>query len=59
MVNLVVALFLFWMVTADRILEEDGQLASQQLTRLKMGYAGVLWLEMIVVIMVYSMEQLN
>ena len=57
--NLICALFLFWLVTADRILFDDGKLETEQFTKKKIAYIAVLWLELIIITMVYSVEQIN
>ena len=58
-VNLLVALFLFWLVTADRIFFDDGKLVTEELTKKKIGYVIVLWIELVICAMVYSMQQIN
>jgi hypothetical protein len=41
---MIVFLFFIWIVTADRIKEEDGQIHSEQITKKKIAYIGVIWL---------------
>ena len=43
-INLVAVLFLFWLVTADRIHFDDGQLTTEQFTKKKVFVVFILWL---------------
>ncbi len=58
-VNLIVVLFLFWLVAADRIHQDDGQLRTEELTKKKIAYIVLLWLELVICTMIYSLHQIN
>lgn len=58
-VNLVVFILLMWLVTADRISFEDGQRETEQLTKKKIAYIVIVWIELIVCMMIYTMRQIR
>jgi hypothetical protein len=58
-INLVAALFLFWLTTADRILVDDGKITTNELTNKKIFIVFLLWIEMLIVTMIYSLQQIN
>lgn len=58
-VNLVVLLFVFWIVTADRIQFEDGQLQSAEPGKKKIIMGVVLWIELVICTMIYTIHQIN
>ncbi len=41
---MIVFLFFIWIVTADRIREEDGQIQGEQITKKKIAYILVIWI---------------
>lgn len=48
-----------WLVIADRIYFEDGQLETAQLSKKKIAYALFLWVLLLVCLMVYTMQQVS
>ena len=52
-------LLLLWLVFADRIFFEDGEIETLQLTKKKIAYVALVWILLIICLMVFTMQQIN
>lgn len=52
-------LMLLWLVFADRICFEDGEIETVQLTKKKIGYVALLWVLLMICLMVFTMQQIE
>lgn len=56
---MIVFLLLLWLVFADRICFEDGEIETLQLTKKKVAYVTLVWVLLIICLMVFTMQQIN